>query len=158
MNKVSTLLNKTKDSVVASIIYQVLLLTNDSVARVVLMSMLLNIRKKCQPAQLPAIISQFSFALKSNTVCLHHSSNAQLLCKVFLEVMKSAVLPPTVYSLLILLSLSDTEVLLPSPPHRRSTAIPSGPCFSLASSRSFIRPPCTVNTRSHNAKTVPCSM
>ena len=34
----------------------------------------------------------------------------QTLCKVFMELMKNSILPPTSYSLLILLSLSDSEV------------------------------------------------
>ena len=59
----NALLNKTKPSLVPTLIYQLLLLTNDSVSRVVLMSILLNIRKKC-------IISHFAFALKSNPVLM----------------------------------------------------------------------------------------
>lgn len=66
----NALLNKTKASLVPTLIYQLLLLTNDSVSRVVLMSILLNIRKKCQPSQLPSIISHFAFALKSNPVLM----------------------------------------------------------------------------------------
>jgi hypothetical protein len=60
----------------------------------------MNIKKKCKPQQVPAIISQFSFALRS-------SSN---LCKVFLDIMKGVVLPPNSVSLLIFLSLSNIDV------------------------------------------------
>lgn len=68
VNKISNLLSKIKDNAIASIIYQILLLTNVNVARVVLVSILLNIRKKCNCTQLPAIINHFSFALRNNVV------------------------------------------------------------------------------------------
>lgn len=68
VNKVSYSLGKTPDLVVSSMVYQVLLLTNESVARVVLLSLLQNIKKKCRTAQLPAIINHFGYALKSNNV------------------------------------------------------------------------------------------
>lgn len=70
VNKVSYSLGKAPNLIVSSMVYQVLLLTNESVARVVLLSLLQNIKKKCQLAQLPAIINHFGYALKSNSVSL----------------------------------------------------------------------------------------
>lgn len=67
-NKVSSCLGKVSDATVSSMIYQVLLLTNESVSRVILLSLLQNIPKRCQFSQFPTIISHFSYALKSNAV------------------------------------------------------------------------------------------
>ena len=66
----------------------------------VIISLIMNIKKKCKPQQVPAVISQFSFALRSSPS----------LCKVFLDIMKGVVLPPNSISLLILLSLANVEV------------------------------------------------
>ena len=68
VNKISTMLSKMKEVHIASVIYQILLLTNPNVARVVLISILLNIRKKCSAEQLPSIINHFAFALRNNAV------------------------------------------------------------------------------------------
>lgn len=70
VNKVSGLLNKINDATISSIIYQILLLTNANVSRVVLVSILLNIRKKCHSDLFPSIINHFSFALRNNAVCI----------------------------------------------------------------------------------------
>lgn len=70
VNKMSTLLGKIQEADISMVIYQILLLTNPSVARVVLISVLLNIRKKCTASQLPSVINHFAFALRNNAVSL----------------------------------------------------------------------------------------
>ena len=70
------------------------------VARVVMISIILNIRKKCSNTQIPSVINHFAFALKNN-----HG-----LCKIFLELIKNGALPINSISVLILLALTDTEV------------------------------------------------
>lgn len=114
VNKVSYSLGKAPNLIVSSMVYQVLLLTNESVARVVLLSLLQNIKKKCPLAQLPAIINHFGYALKSNSVSLLSNPHSQPLCKIFLELMKSSVLPLSHVSLFVLFSLTDSERFRPS--------------------------------------------
>ena len=123
---------------IASVIYQILLLTNPNVARVVLISILLNIRKKCSAEQLPSIINHFAFALRNNavsSVSVTHKS----LCKVFIELMKSQVLPFTTLSLSILLSLSDNEVAFLPFYDGRNTGKLSTPSFWASFNKSVRR-------------------
>ena len=65
-----------------------------------MISIILNIEKKCKSSQIPAVINHFAFALK----------NSSALCKIFLELMKNSIIPLNSISLLILFALSETEV------------------------------------------------
>ena len=65
-----------------------------------MISIILNIGKKCKHTQIPAVISHFAFALK----------NSSTLCKIFLELMKNSIIPANSISLLILFALTETEV------------------------------------------------
>lgn len=114
VNKASFSLGRAASAVVSSMVYQLLLLTNDAVARVVLLSLLQNIAKKCALPQLPAILRHFGYALKSRPVLPAGMAHAQALSKVFLELLRSGVLPLTAVSLLALFALSDAERMRPA--------------------------------------------